>query len=246
MSDSTEYRGRELEAMSFAENYHRWILDEFERYLGREVVEVGAGTGDLSKLLVERVRGQIYCVEPAKNLFPELLVALNGVKHAQAINSTLKPESLPGGADSVLYVNVLEHIEDDATELRAAWKIMRPGGYLLVFVPALAWLYSDADRRMGHYRRYHKGELSRVASDAGFSVHSIRYFDVAGVIPWYVYFRLLRGTMGRGSVSAYDRLVVPIMRKVEAWVTPPLGKNLLLIARKPAEGRTESNPARSS
>jgi SAM-dependent methyltransferase len=231
MKTEVQYLGRELEAMSFADNYHRWILEEFHPHLGQTIVEVGAGVGDFSKMLLDCHPLHLYSFEPADNLFPRLQRALAGIENVTPVKGFLDPLAAPEMADSVLYVNVLEHIEDDVGELRRARRVLKPGGNLLVFVPALSWLYSPADRRMGHYRRYHKKGLAHLVESAGFKITHLRYFDMAGVIPWFVYFRLFRGTLGNHSVTAYDRLVVPVMRRVERWLIPPLGKNLLLVAR---------------
>ena len=195
MNGAIEYPGRELEVMAIAQNYHRWILDEFGPYLGQVVVEVGAGTGDLSKLLLDRGPRHLYSFEPASNLFPKLQSNLERVANATPVNGFLDAAALPEPPDSVIYVNVLEHIEDDAGELRRVRQILKPGGTLLIFVPALSWLYSQADRRMGHFRRYHMKDLLRIVEAAGFQTKQARYFDLAGVLPWFVYVRLMRGSL---------------------------------------------------
>jgi hypothetical protein len=132
----------------------------------------------------------------------------------------------------VAYVNVLEHIEDDRLALQHAYKTLRSNGHLLIFVPALKFLYSELDSKVGHFRRYSKRELIHVVTSAGFNIKSCRYFDVMGVIPWYIAFVLLKQTTTGTNVTLYDRIVVPVMRHVESLVTPPIGKNLLLVARK--------------
>lgn len=230
-----QYFGKDLEAMSFARNYHRWILSEFAPYLGSEVAEVGAGVGNISTLLLESAIGvsSLRSYEPSSNMFPLLQQALSAGMRAQAIHGFFGKDTAAGQFDSVLYINVLEHIEDDAAELRMVYESLKPGGYLLVFVPALPWLYSDLDRQVGHFRRYLKKDLVRLVEDSQFSVEKIRYFDIAGILPWYINFVLLGNSIRSGSVSLYDGLVVPVMRVMERLVTPPIGKNLLLVARKP-------------
>jgi len=93
-------------------------------------------------------------------------------------------------------------------------------------------LYSELDRQLGHFRRYTKTNLVQLTRRAGFSIVKARYFDAAGIIPWYIHFTLLKNTITAGSVSLYDRLVVPTMRVIEGLVPPPIGKNVLLVARK--------------
>ena len=128
--------------------------------------------------------------------------------------------------------DVLEHIEDDGSELALMHHKLNAGGHALIFVPALPALLSNFDRSIGHFRRYQKKELTEKISNAGFSIVKIKYFDIAGILPWYINFVLLKKTLGGNSVAAYDRIVVPLMRKVESRLAPPIGKNLLVIAKK--------------
>jgi hypothetical protein len=112
---------------------------------------------------------------------------------------------------------------------------LKPGGALLVFGPALEWLYCDLDYKAGHYRRYTVKQLRAVVVDAGFDIVSLRYFDVLGVAPYWLVYRMLRRNHIPGStIWGYDRLVVPASRLLQRIVRhPPLGKNVILVARRP-------------
>jgi SAM-dependent methyltransferase len=228
-----DYTGTELDVLAAAANYHRWIVDKLRPYLGETVAEVGAGIGSVSRLLLDSPINRLIAFEPSANLFPMLSEELRHESRAVLINDFLNPHYLAEGVDSVVYLNVLEHAADDHAELANAFSVLRPGGHLLVFTPALPWLFSDFDRHVGHYRRYTKRGLGELASSVGFNLAKPRYFDVAGIIPWYVNFVLLKGRPTRRGVALYDKLIVPPMRLVEKAVPPPIGKNLLLIARKP-------------
>jgi SAM-dependent methyltransferase len=228
------YEGRDLEAMSFARNYHRWIADELAPYLGRAAAEVGAGAGSFSELLLARGVERLVAVEPSAQMYPLLerrLAADPRVETRRAVFAEVA-EGLTGSLDSAVYVNVLEHVEDDAGELALAHRALRPGGHVCVFVPALRWLYSRFDASIGHHRRYHRGPLRALLEGAGFEVVRLRWFDLGGVLPWLVAFRLLRRTLSGGQVGFYDRLAVPLLRAVESRVPPPIGKNLLAVGRK--------------
>jgi SAM-dependent methyltransferase len=227
-----EYFGKDLEAISFAKNYQKWILSEFFPYLGSSVAEVGAGVGSFSNLLLQTDIRSLMAFEPSQNMFPLLQEALSKYKRAMAINDFFGKQNKGQRFDSVLYVNVLEHIEDDTAELAKVREVLNLRGHLLVFVPALPWLYSDLDCQLGHFRRYMKKDLIELTRRSGFSVVKVRYFDVAGIIPWYINFVLLKNPMIGGSVALYDKIVVPVMQAMEGLVTPPIGKNILLVAKK--------------
>jgi SAM-dependent methyltransferase len=230
-----QYFGRDLEAMSFARNYHAWIRDEFAPYLTGDVAEVGAGTGNFSQMLLQTSNlKRLLAIEPSANMFPHLRDALAQDTRADAENQTLDAIYAQHCEqfDAITYVNVLEHIERDAQQLQFARDTLKPGGHLLIFVPALPWLFSNLDRQVGHFRRYTRKPLRNLVVGAGFEIVKLHYFDVAGILPWYVAFVLMKRPIGGGSVSAYDRFVVPPMRKIESLIRPPIGKNLLLVAKK--------------
>jgi len=230
--DMNQYFGKDLEAMSFANNYHQWLIAEFLPYLRGSVAEVGAGVGNVSRLILEADIKSLTAFEPSGNMYPLLEETLRTDKRAKAINGFFGKESTSQCFNSVLYVNVLEHIEDDTGELANVYTALAQQGHLLIFVPALPWLYSELDKQIGHFRRYTKKNLVELTQQAGFSIVKARYFDMAGIIPWYINFTLLKNKISGGSVSFYDRLVVPVMRMIEGFVPPPIGKNVLLVARK--------------
>ena len=227
------YIGKDLEAMSFAHNYHNWILALIKPWLKGSVAEVGAGMGNFSRLLLGCEVECLTAFEPSKEMYSALVNEIGSDPRATAVNDFFTHKSSAGGFDSIVYINVLEHIQEDCNELAEAWNSLRSGGHLIVFVPALSWLYSPLDREVGHFRRYNRTGLEKKVASAGFELMLSHYFDIAGILPWYVNFVLLKRSIGRGSVSAYDQFVVPIMRRVEGVVTPPVGKNILLVAKRP-------------
>jgi 2-polyprenyl-3-methyl-5-hydroxy-6-metoxy-1,4-benzoquinol methylase len=237
-----EYTGRELESMDFAVNYHRWILQTLKPYLGKRLLEVGAGTGSFSEMILETEPESLTMLEPSANMYPTLAGRVRELDKrgvGRPLQTTL--EGLSAAADgtrpdSILYVNVLEHIEDDRKELATAYSMLQSGGRVLVFVPANAWLMSAMDRQMGHFRRYSKQELVRKCREAGFTIRFSKNFDLLGVAPWLLKFRLLGSTKFEpGMVKLYDTAVVPIARFVEGLVPPPLGKNVIVVGEKVAD-----------
>jgi 2-polyprenyl-3-methyl-5-hydroxy-6-metoxy-1,4-benzoquinol methylase len=181
-SAKMDYPGKDLEAMSFAENYHQWILEEFQPFIGKSVAEVGAGCGNFTKMLLKTALENLVAYEPSLQIFPMLTASIEGESRVEAINEFFGAGSA-GGFDSILYINVLEHIENDKAELAIMRDKLVPDGHVLIFVPALPALFSDFDKSIGHYRRYRKVQLADTLRESGFSIEKIKYFDCAGILP---------------------------------------------------------------
>lgn len=229
-----EYFGRDLEAMSFAQNYHHWILEEISPYLGGDVAEVGAGKGNFSNFLLTANINKLVAFEPSANMYSLLEKDFRDNHKVKTVNAFLE-DRLPDFShtfDSVCYINVLEHIKDHKKALSHAHKTLKHNGHLIIFVPALSFLYSDFDKKVGHHRRYSKTNLVDLVTSEGFSISKVQYFDMAGIIPWYLSFVLLKNSVNKTNVSMYDKLVVPAMKKVERIVPPIIGKNLILVGKK--------------
>lgn len=233
---SIQYTGRDLEeAMSVAPpNYHKWILSRFEPYLGNTVAEVGAGSGNFSAQLVSKIKGKLIAIEPSAQMYPSLKRRFENEPRIVCEPHFFADVAARyrGLLDSVVYVNVLEHVKDDLLELIRAHDTIRPGGHLCVFVPALPFLYSEYDASVGHYRRYAKRQLAGLMRDAGFEIVELRYFDIAGIFPWLLFMKILRQPLTSSSAGLYDTLVVPPMKIIESCFPPPIGKNLIVVGRK--------------
>jgi SAM-dependent methyltransferase len=233
MDTETSYFGRDLEAMSFAKNYSNWILEKISPFLGRVSAEVGAGTGNFSILLSKKL-DTLFTLEPSENMFPILKDTISSLSNIKTENSFLSQQTSfsEEHLDSIVYINVLEHIENDLDELLLMKKHLKVGGHALIFVPALPFLYSEFDKSLGHFRRYTKDSLTKQIEKSGLKISSIKYFDIAGILPWYIAFTLLKKNMSGSNVSLYDSLVIPPMKVIENIFNPPIGKNLLAIAKK--------------
>ena len=238
-----EYAGKDLEAMDFALAYHTWILDLIRPFLGKRIVEVGAGTGSFSRLLLSTEPENLTLVEPS-NMFESLSLEYKDDEATARVNlihnlfsrvaDQIKEKGPP---DSIVYINVLEHIEDDLSELRCIYETLSPAGKVFLFVPALPVLFSKFDSHIGHFRRYRRSELKAKCEAAGFKTRKLIWFDLVGVLPWLLKFRIF-GSMKvePGAVQLYDRLAVPVIRPLEKLIPPPFGKNLLLIGEKTMGG----------
>jgi SAM-dependent methyltransferase len=224
-----------LESLADMPNYYSWIMETFEPYIKGEVMEIGAGTGHVSERIAPFAE-KLTLIEPASNLVGVLRARFAGNSKVEVVCDTLETH-VAGLAENaiatVVMVNVLEHIEDDRAALSRLFQILKPGGHLLLFVPALQALMSKFDLMHGHFRRYHKEDLTTKVSAAGGNVIVCRYFDLAGVAPWFFLYKILgRTTFNPTLVRINDKVSVPISRLIERLVPPPFGKNLILVASK--------------
>lgn len=233
--DKQQYFGKDLEDLTAANNYYKWIIEIFRPFLGNTVAEIGAGNGNFTNFLVEEKIKKIFAFEPSNNMYTQLSDKFKENNKVTTINKFFeeKYQELKNFFDSVLYINVLEHIENDKQELEYAYKTIKKNGHILIFVPAMSFLFSDFDKKIGHFRRYNKKSLIEIIRKSGFSIKDVRYFDSAGIITWYVTFVLLKKTTtSKMGIKLYDRLIVPPLRFFETLIPPPAGKNLLLIGKK--------------
>lgn len=240
MNDArVEYIGRDLEAMDLAENYHEWIWDLMRPFVGKNIVEVGAGTGSFSKLILRSAPESLSLVEPSA-MFEALREATSSVGEATTVrlfNTTFAEAAAAIASerrpDTVIYVNVLEHVENDEAELRTVYETLQNSGRICIFVPAMPVLFSRYDRHLGHYRRYKLGELTRKCERAGFSISFARWMDLPGTMPWFLKYKLMRSmNMEAWAVRLYDKMVVPVARRVEKLLHPPRGKNVVVVGEK--------------
>jgi SAM-dependent methyltransferase len=229
------YEGNDLEVLADMPNYYSWIMETFAPCVSGHVVEYGAGAGTVSERLAP-LASELTLVEPSINLVSLLRARFAGDLRTKVVPEGLESHSTKMAAetvDTVVMVNVLEHIEDDQAALNALVHMMRSGGHLLIFVPALQFLMSKFDHEVEHFRRYHKPDLVAKVRAAGAKVRDCRYFDLPGVLPWLILNKFMGSTSFNPTlVGLNDRFVVPASRLLESWVQVPFGKNLILVAQK--------------
>jgi len=234
------YEGCDLEAMSNAPRYYRWVISVIRPYFGDHVVEVGAGAGSFSRQLLATNPERATFIEPTKNMYALLKKTIAEVRPKNTKTAVYQAyldgaqKKLEGTKpDTFIYINVFEHIEDDLKELKTIKKLLPKGGHAIIFVPALQGLYSEFDESIGHYRRYSKKSVTELAEKAGLEVVKTRYMDMPGIVPWYASFKVMkRKRLMPKMIGYYDSYFVPFIRTAETVVPAPIGKNVLLVARK--------------
>ena len=200
-----------LDALANARRFNQWMADTIQPYIGRRVLETGAGIGNLTRILSPHKERYI-----AGDIEGEYLARLRArfqhrpkveVQHCDLENPS-DFEPLAGAVDSVVCLNVLEHVKDDVAGLRNIYTALRPGGRAIVLVPQGQEIYGTLDEALGHYRRYSRDELQRKLEEAGFRVERMLEFNRISRPPWYVVGRILRRkTISRFQLRIFDRLV---------------------------------------
>jgi glycosyltransferase involved in cell wall biosynthesis len=224
---------RTLQRMARLPRYNSWLWSKVSPYIGKRVLEVGSGTGNMTRFLSTRDSVAATDINPAylaelRNRFegrPHI-----GIYHLDLAAIDASPE-VGSDFDTVLCLNVLEHVEDDAGALRRIYDILCPQGRLLLVVPGMPSLYGEIDRAIGHYRRYERQDLQRKLEAAGFAVERLAPFNMIGALGWYVNARLLRRRAVPGVQSRLHDLLVPLLR-LEDHLSCPLGLSLLAVARR--------------
>lgn len=224
-----EYSGGEnLEVMEEAVNYNRFLLSLIRSHASREqkILDFGAGIGTFASALAKEGYS-IRCVEADERQAQS--IAAKGIPVARSLDA-ISNESV----DYVYTLNVLEHIEDDSAILRDCQRKLVPGGNILIYVPAFQVLYSSMDKKVGHFRRYTIGDLSRKVCQAGFRVKEASYVDSLGFFASLL-FKFAgnnSGDLNRKALIAYDRLLFPVSRMIDAAFKRTFGKNVLVVAAR--------------
>lgn len=229
------YPGGELDDFARARNWKAYWMAQVRPFLGARVLEVGAGIGANTALLCGPAQERWLCLEPDAALAERLRQTIGGVglaQHVSVLESTIQALDADEVFDTVLYVDVLEHIEDDASELRAASAHLVTGGHLVVVSPAHPWLYSPFDEAIGHHRRYTRSMMC-VFDLPGMTLSRVRYLDVAGLAASAVNRFLLRQSRPTDSqIAIWNRVLVPCSRVLDPLVAYTVGKSILAVWTK--------------
>jgi SAM-dependent methyltransferase len=225
-------------ALRTARNYYAWIADQFHPWVGRRVLDVGGGHGAHLEHVVGAGRF-VMSVDLSEECVREMKERFAGVPFDARAGDITDPGLIRDLAalrfDTLMCINVLEHIEHDDAALRAMAEILRPAaGRLFLFVPAHPALYGSPDELAGHFRRYTRPALTGLLRDAGLRVRRAYYFNAVGALGYLVNARLVRPRTLGGPVDAqikvFDRLCVPVLRRLEGLIPVPFGQSLIAVA----------------
>jgi SAM-dependent methyltransferase len=231
-----KYVGSELDLFADARNWKAYWSRQIRPFVKGDILEVGAGMGSNTRFLDPGGgAGRWVCLEPDPELHGLLVMTLAETKPQRLYETfcgTLA--SLPAQQfDTIIYIDVLEHIENDRAELNQAALRLRPGGHLIVLSPAHQRLFSPFDAAIGHFRRYNRPML-RAISPAGLRLERMRYLDSAGMILSAANMALLRQSMPtRVQLRFWDRWIVPVSGVLDGLFRYSVGKTIIAVWQLP-------------
>jgi 2-polyprenyl-3-methyl-5-hydroxy-6-metoxy-1,4-benzoquinol methylase len=232
VAGDTAVQSEVLENLSLAVNYRKWIVDLSRPWLGGGPIEIGSGMGDYAQSWADL--GMSITVSEADPMrLADLHKRFDGSAKV-TVRELAVPIDVDGDYSGAVAINVLEHIEDDVAGLKTFARLTRPGGHIVLFVPAFSFAMSDFDREVGHFRRYRKRQLEETLVAAGLEPVLVHYVNSVGLFGWLLLVRLLKGRPRDGfALTVLDRFVIPVLRRVEARIRPPFGQSVFAVARVP-------------
>ena len=231
-----QYAADDLETMSEARRYQAHVFELLRPHIGSSVLEVGCGIGTTSLQLAE-IAERLVCIEPNMNCVSRARAALDGnpkislrICHLEECD---REELVRQRFDTVVCVNVLDHIEDDIRALRLFRELVAPThGRVLIFVPAVPAAYGPLDAALGHHRRYVKRTLRAAFDKAGLDLITLRYTNPIGLVGW-MYNAHVSGAIEHtsGQVKLFEQLVAPWALPLDRLLPPPIGLSLFAVGR---------------
>jgi SAM-dependent methyltransferase len=230
-----------LQRMRTLETYYEWSYELFESHMGRRILDAGCGVGNFTAIAEKTAEYVLAADLSPKNIqvLKDRFRKSSVVEIAQVDLETDKEFYRTKQIDTIVCLDLLEHVYDDLSLLKNFFTMIQTGGYLLVKVPAFRWLYGAIDIASGHYRRYVPKELREKAESAGWETVSVNYMNIAGIVPYWFKSRVLKkGVNFSRTFKAWQlkavRSIVPALKIVDKMMGPPIGQSVILVARKPS------------
>lgn len=231
-----------LELLSDLYNYNHWIYNKVRPFIRGKVCEVGSGIGNITQFLLGC--DEVVGIEPLEQSIglaePRFKNHLN-VRFVQGVLENFPNNQVPQDHfDTVVCMNVLEHIEDDVDSLRRMRLMCKPRGRVVILVPAHMSIYGEIDRSFGHYRRYNRKSLGRVFRAAGLNPTYSFYMNSLGYFGWLWHSRLMKREQIPGDAGRFFNRLVPFLDAFERVVRLPFGQSVIMIG---TPGQTPSTKA---
>lgn len=235
MSTDYKYPGEELQLFETATNWKNYFASHIPMFLKGKILEVGAGIGGTTLLLNKGIADSWLLLEPDKIMQQALLQKIKDKvlpSNCRAVQGTLDSLDKNEKFDCIIYIDVLEHIENDAAEVKKATDHLAQDGYLIILSPAFQFLFSPFDKAIGHYRRYNRKTLSAI-QPASLTREKIIYLDSIGFFASLLNKILLRQSYpAKKQVQLWDKLMIPVSKITDRIFFYSFGKSILAVWKK--------------
>lgn len=227
-----EYVGEELENFAVARFWRKYVISNFSKYFkDKDVLEVGSGIGSFSEMIIKDCK-KITILEPDKNFYLYLSEKFKNEKKITEIINGSSHDINGKKYDTIFHLQVLEHLEDDQSEITRNLKLLKDNGYLLICVPSFMELYSSFDKAIGHHRRYVKEDFERFNLNGSKIIKSY-YIDSSGYLIYKIFKMLLNSSNPKKfMIYLWDRIFIPISIFLDKILFHKIGKNLIIIIKK--------------
>ena len=225
----------DLEIMAQAKNYRNWMYRLLAPSIGQRILEVGAGIGNFTELFLDREL--IVPSDKHQSCVEYLKTRLNTSPNVKPFQLDLENPAADQNLsdfsfDTVICVNVLEHVQDDLRALSYMHSVLAPGGRLVLLVPAFQFLYGSVDRAIQHHRRYTRKDLIPKMRQTGFKIEKAFYMNVIGMFGWFWNNRIMKiEEENSAQIGLFDHYIAPLAERIERLVPPPFGLSLIVIGR---------------
>lgn len=244
MSSEHDAPGLEtLERFANAPAFNEWLYSSISRHCSGRILEIGSGIGNISGLLLKDHSPvmlsdlrQVYC-DKLQQRFG------NNPRFEGAVQLDIaedhfrqKHASLLGSFDTVIALNVVEHIKNDTKAVDNCKQLLKPGGKLIILVPAYQWLFNSFDVELGHFKRYTLKELGKLLTSSGLELAYTRYFNLAGIPGWWLTGSVMKKKVIPGGQLKIFNLLVPIFRLLDKIVLRKAGLSAIAVGTKSSGG----------
>lgn len=220
-----------LESMSQAVWYNAWIFDKFADFLHGDILEVGCGIGNFTNLLTRF--GDVwaidvekeYVIKTQKLLKEKAKIGFGDIENGKFFFGNQR-------FDTIVCLNVLEHIKDDESALDNFFRLLKKDGRLILLVPSHKFLFGEIDKSIYHFRRYNKSEICRRLEEIGLKINKSRRLNFLGALGWFIAGKILKETSVKENNIKIFNLIAPILLQFENLIEPPIGTSILVIAQK--------------
>jgi len=220
--------------LSKTTNYNKWIYDNISRFIGQNILEIGCGIGNITDFLI-KPKKKIIGIDIDKSYTKFACGKYKKHKNVKIVHGDfLKSKSVRNNSyDTVIMLNVLEHIKKDKTVINKIYKLLKKNGHLIILVPAMNFAYGELDKCLGHHKRYNKKDLKKLFSRSGFSLIKMFYMNFIGVFGWALNSRIFRRkSFPQRQTVIFDRVFVPVLKPIEKLIPPPIGQSLIAVVKK--------------